>query len=165
MTAIFVPIAQCWSEATCLVAVGATRLEPSGSQKTEALPLAEMAGPQFAGDVAIEVVDGELQLVARVLDPIAITKVKSGVYAGIGLVVFRGPAGEMRLQRAALVDTPSAAIGKAAALLKISSSKGSQLQKRPAILCDPRQVRAVLERIAMKPCPVERELRSQRQWR
>jgi hypothetical protein len=135
---VFVPIETVWREPTCLIAVGSSRLEASGSSKPEPVPLAEMAGPQFAGSVTVEMVDGELQLRARILDPIAITKVKTGVYAGIGLVVFRGPAGEMRLQRAALVDTPSASIGKSA-LLKIGKGPTVTSQKK-SILCDARQV-------------------------
>jgi hypothetical protein len=133
---VFVPIETTWREAGCLIAVGSAQLEAAAESSEEQLGLAEMASPEFAGLVEVTVAGGQLQLIARVVDQVAVEKCRKQVYSGFSVISVAAADGSQRVRRVALVDSPS---GFSKTLLKIS--KGSNMQKaRPAILCDPRQV-------------------------
>jgi hypothetical protein len=133
---VFIPVETTWSEAGCLIVVGSGAVE-AGDPQSSALELAEMASSDTAGTVEVDIgAGGKVQLVARVVDPIAAEKCRRNVYSGFAITTLAAADGSQRVRRVALVDSPS---GFSKTLLKIS--KGSNMHKaRPAILCDPRQV-------------------------
>lgn len=129
MTATFIPIDQIWSAGGALIAVGSAPIAGlDGSPEPEALQLAEMASGQFAGVVEIIVAGGQVQLIARVVEPVAAEKCRRSVYSGFGLTVLQAADGSQRIRRIALIDSPSA-IGKAGAQRALAAAKRS-------ILCD-----------------------------
>jgi hypothetical protein len=106
----FIEILHHWAAPTGLTVVGEAPLAADGLRAAEgALALAEMAGADEAGAVqSISVKNGRVAVIAHVTDPVAIAKVKARVYRGFALISLGG-----RVERAALVDSPSMALAKA----------------------------------------------------
>ncbi len=135
MTAIFVPITSTWSEGRALVAVGAGKLDGFAGSPGTPDPLWQMDRSDLAGDVEITLVEGTAQVRATLTDQVAITKVQERVYAGFGLVLFKGPGGEMRLQRAALVDRPDV-LGKSASAQFLKHSRRPLMSNTSVLVHD-----------------------------
>jgi hypothetical protein len=92
----------------------------------------------YAGDAAIDLVAGQVQIRARISQGIAAAKVAAGVFRGFCLSLLKGADGSTRCARVALVDTPQLAKSSEGALLKLSRNRA---MPSTDILVNSREVR------------------------
>jgi hypothetical protein len=108
MATIFIPFGSTVPIGGAVVATGAVRFADAIAAGAGAVPVTEMAFAEKVGDlVCCKLVNGTLQVVARIRDAVAKTKVVEKVYQGLCLVL--APVRDaLRIEGAALVDTPNA---------------------------------------------------------
>jgi hypothetical protein len=122
---LWVPVSSSYSDSTgTLIAIGAMRVPDIAGDTAALEPLWQMSQSRFAGEATVELVNGHVEVRARISQDLAADKVGKGVYRGFSVALLQGTDGSTRIVRIALVDAPDA-------VNKSSGAEFLKLSRRP----------------------------------